>query len=60
MRGIKILVGAIVLVLLGSIAYMGVITRQSAQAGVPAFQGRTTALEREMAETSRIVNGPRK
>lgn len=60
MRGIKWMVFAIVAVLLSTITYMGLITRQSAQAGAPAAQGRATALEREMAETSRIVNGPRR
>ena len=60
MRGFKLLVLAIVAVLLSTIVYVGLVTRQSAEAGMSPAQGRTTALEREMAETSRIVNGPRK
>jgi uncharacterized protein (UPF0333 family) len=60
MRGIKLLVLAIVLAILGTIAYVGIVTRQSADAGVSPAQGRATALEREMEETGRIVNGRRR
>ena len=60
MRGVKILVALVVLALLGTIAYIGVVSRQSATAGVTQTSDRAGAVQREIEETSRIVNGHRR
>jgi hypothetical protein len=60
MRGIKFFVAMVFAILFSGMTYLGLVSRQSAQAGTSGVHNRASALEREMAETSRAVNGPRR
>jgi hypothetical protein len=60
MRGVKIFVGMVFAVLFTGLTYVGLVSRQSANADTTRVQNHTNATEREIAETSRIVNGQRR
>ena len=63
MRGFfsfKLVAVLVVVLLLCGVAYVGLVSRQSAQAGAPYTQTRAQAMEREVEETSRIINGQRR
>ena len=60
MRGIKLFVAMVLAVLFSGMTYMGLASRQSAQADTTRVQSHGSATEREIAETSRIVNGQRR
>jgi hypothetical protein len=60
MQGIKLFVALVFLVLLSGMTYLGFVSRQSATACSSQVQNRADAMDREIAETSRIVNGQRR
>ena len=60
MRKIKIVAILLGIVLVIGLTWVGLTSRQSAKAGVQSPPGRARAIQREMDETSRIVNGQRR
>jgi hypothetical protein len=60
MRGIKLFVAMVFAVLFSGMTYMGLVSRQSAQADTTQVRNHGSATDREIAETSRIVNGQRR
>jgi len=61
MRKLKFIAILLVLVLLvGGMMYAGLTSRQSAMAGVQQAPRRNEAVQREIDETSRIVNGQKR
>jgi len=60
MRGVTFFVILVAAVLLSGTAYIGYLTRQSAQAEVSKAQTRADLLQREIDEASRLVGGQRR
>ena len=60
MKKMKIVAILMGIVLLIGLAWVGLTSRKSAQADIPSTSARAQALQREMDETGRIVNGGRR
>jgi hypothetical protein len=60
MRKIKIVAVLLGIVLVIGLVWAGLTSRKSARASAPPAPGRTELIQREMDETSRIVNGQRR
>jgi hypothetical protein len=60
MRGFTLVAVLVVVLLLCGVAFIGLATRQSAQAGAPHMQTRAQAMDREVEEASRVINGQRR
>ena len=57
MKKMKIVAILMGIVLLIGLAWVGLTSRKSAQASAPSTSVRAQAIQREMDETGRIVNG---